>query len=121
MKQSISIHELGSWLLTYIKKHPKHTLGKTSSATLNITYGNFQKRLAKNNIKLAELQKILDYLELEINISIGDTEFRSDQEEYIAPPPVDYEKLIQQNERVIKLQEKVISLQEKLQQQQEND
>ena len=53
---------------------------------------------------------ILDFLELEIQINIGDMTFQNG-----SPSSSDYEKVLAQKDKMLQLQEKIIHLQEELQ------
>jgi len=110
MESRLVLDKLGETLVKYIKEKSPYTLAEVARSTLGITYSNFQKRLSKNNIKLHELQKILNFLQLEITVSVGDMTFQS------APvTSTDYEEILAQKDKVLQLQDKIIQLQEELQ------
>ncbi len=109
METQLEMEKLGETLVKYIKEESPYTLAEVASRTLGITYSNFQKRLSRNNIKIYELQQILDFLQLEITISLGNMSFQSKPNS-----PVNYEEMLAQKDRVLRLQDKIIQLQEEL-------
>ncbi|MEM6765732.1 MAG: hypothetical protein AAF655_12425 [Bacteroidota bacterium] len=110
MSTEYRLENLGKEIIQIIKQHPGLTMAEVAEKTLNITYANFQKRLSKNNIKLAELAQILDFLNIEFEITLGDKQFSSQPSS-----PKNYEVELAHRERIMELQEKIILLQEELQ------
>jgi len=115
MNAKLAIDELGATLVKYIKEQSPYTLAEVADRTLGITYSNFQKRLSKNNIKLHELKQILEFLEIDIQITIADMTFQRDNPSQPSQlSPTNYEELIAQKDRLLQLQDKIIQLQEEL-------
>ena len=110
MKKKLPLSELGSTLISLIKSHPELKMGDVGKYALGITYANFQKRLKTNNIKLDELEKLVNYLQLEIQVSIDDMDFSN-----TPTRPSDMEDELERRQKIMDLQEKVIQLQDKLQ------
>ena len=110
MNKQLPLDNLGQSLVSYIKEQSPYTLAEVAKNTLGITYSNFQKRLSKNKIKMFELQEILSFLQLEIQITIGDMTFQNGP-----PSNSDYERVLAQKDKMLQLQDKIIQLQDELQ------
>ncbi|MEM6628552.1 MAG: hypothetical protein AAF694_02720 [Bacteroidota bacterium] len=110
MNKQLPLDDLGQSLVSYIKEQSPYTLAEVAKSTLGITYSNFQKRLSKNKIKMFELQEILNFLQLEIQITIGDMTFQNGP-----PSSSDYEKVLAQKDKMLQLQDRIIQLQDELQ------
>lgn len=110
MEKRLAFEQIGWELIRYIKEESPYTMAEVADKTLGITYANFQRRLSKNNIKLYELEKVLNFLQLDLSLSIGETTFQN-----TSPGPTDYEAQLAQQDRLLQLQDKIIQLQERLQ------
>ncbi|RMG27268.1 MAG: hypothetical protein D6730_07600 [Bacteroidetes bacterium] len=105
MQKNIPLSKLGETLKAYIKENKAHNLTEVGQKTLGITYQNFQKRLSKNNLRIYELEQILDYLGLEVQLTIGEMQFGGKP-----AAGVNYDERLAEEERLLMLEEEQVKL-----------
>lgn len=101
----LPLSKITSFLYDYIKNSKDFSLQKVAQEAMGLQYQNFHKRLRANNLKIEELEKIVSYLGLDINITLGDMSFSNMSED--GPPGAGNKDLIL---RVISLQDAIIRL-----------
>lgn len=110
MQKKSPLNKLGKVLHAYIKDESPHSITEVGKNALGITYANFHNRLSDNNLRMYELEKVLDYLGLEATITIGNMVFQNSEEDKEPNPLVDYDDRMEKEDRILSLEEQQLQL-----------
>lgn len=109
MKSSYQIKDLGLALKHFILNNTDITLTDVAENAIGIHKVSLYRRLNDNNIKIAEAQKIADYANIAVTVTVESMEISNVNQE-----ATNYKELLKANSKIIELQEQIIELQDKL-------
>jgi len=107
MKDNYSFEELGEAISDFINESPGLKVGEVGQKVLGIHPTNVSKRLRSNNLKIKEVAKLAEYLDLEIKLELGPIRLSSN-------PSIDQHQYIDVQSKLIAAMEQVNTLQEEL-------